>query len=97
MKLLIHAIEILWCIAAHGLMIVYVGLWWNLNLLPNADGVGGNLFRAVLVIIVFSVFAIDGYRKYFKGGQRIYFYMSSISPIVFSITGFIFGLFVTFY
>jgi len=97
MKLLILATKILWCIAANGFMIVYVGLWWNTKLLPSAHGVEGNLFLAVLTIIVFGLFAIDGYRKYYIKGQKLYFSMSSISPLVFSLPGFIFGLYVVYF
>ena len=75
-------------------MIVYVGLWWDISLLPNANGVRSNLFRAVLAIIIYGLFAIDGYRKFYKRGKKLYFFVSSVSPMVFSILGFVYGLYV---
>lgn len=96
MKLFILLTKVLWCIAVHGFTIVYIGFWWNTNILPNAHGIGGNLFQAVLVIIVFGLFAIDGYRKYYRGGQRLFFFMSSVSPLTLSLVGFVYGLYVTY-
>jgi len=94
MKIFALATKIIFSIAVHGLMIVYVGLWWNTKLLPSPNGIESNLFRAVLAIVVFGLFTIDGYRKYYKGGQKVFFLMSSISPLAFSLIGFIFGLYV---
>lgn len=96
MKIAVLATKIIFCIAIHGLLIVYVGLWWNTNVLPSANGIENNLFRAVLAIIVFSAFAVDGYRKYYKTGQKVYFFMSSISPLAISLIGFVYGLYVTY-
>lgn len=96
MKLFVLLTNVLWCIAVHGFTIVYIGFWWNTNILPNAHGVDGNLFQAVFAIIVFGLFAINDYRKYYNGGQRLYFMMSSISPMAFSLIGFVFGLYVVY-
>jgi hypothetical protein len=96
MKLFILLTNILWCIAVHGFTIVYIGFWWNTDILPNANSISGNLFQAIFAIIVFGLFAIDSYRKYFKGGQKLYFLMSSISPMVISLIGFVFGLYVVY-
>lgn len=96
MKLFVLLTNVLWCIAVHGFMIVYVGFWWNPYILPNAHGVGGNLFQAVVAIIIYGLFAFDGYRKYYKGGRKLYFIMSSVSPIVLSLIGFIYGVYVVY-
>lgn len=96
MRLFILLTKTLWCIAVHGLTIIYIGFWWNMDVLPNAHGVGGNLFQALFAIIIFGLFAIDGYRKYYKAEEKVYFFMSSISPLVISLVGFIFGLYVVY-
>ncbi len=96
MKLLSFVIEAIYCIAVHALLIVYVGLWWNTSFLPNASGIPGNLFQAVLAIVIYSLFAFDDYRKYYKKERKLRFYMTAVSPMAFSLPGFIYGLIVVY-
>lgn len=84
-------VEWLYVIGVHGLVILYTGLWWNLDVLPNANGAQGNLLRAVGGIVVFGVFAIDGYRRLYKRGRKFYFYASAVSPLVCSLPLFLWG------
>ena len=96
MKILIIIVKFFFSLAVNGLMIVYVGLWWNLTLLPSPNGIESNLLRAVFLIFVFGLFSIDGYSKYYKRNEKIFYMFSSISPILLSMFGFVFGLYVTY-
>lgn len=92
MKFLDFVIEVIYCIAVNVFLAVYVGLWWNVSLLKNTRGSDGNLFQAVLILIVYCLFAFDDYRKYYKKGRKVRFCLTAVSPFAVSLPGFIYGL-----
>lgn len=95
MKFFAFATEVIYCIAVHAILIVFVGLWWNTAVLSNTDSLESRLFRAIAFVVVFCLFAVDSYRRHYRRGRKLIFFSSSVSPLVMSLIGFFYGLCIT--
>ena len=92
MKYFAFVTEVIYCIAVHAVLVVFVGLWWNTSVLSGGDSLESRLFRAIVFVAVFAFFAVDSYRRQYRRGQKLRFFASSLSPLVVSLVGFFYGL-----
>ncbi|MBI2308172.1 MAG: hypothetical protein HYU78_12800 [Rhodocyclales bacterium] len=95
MKYFAFATEVIYCIAVHAILVVFVGLWWNTAVLSGDGNLESRLFRAIAFVAVFALFAVDSYRRQYRRGRKFLFFASSLSPLVVSLVGFFYGLCIT--
>ena len=79
-------IAVIW-IAAHAM------LWWTSFFTTNRENrlISGVFFLLLLIAFVYE----NGYKKYYRFGNKKYFYVVHIAPLCVAICGFTYGFWAT--
>ena len=80
-------VTVIW-IAAHAI------LWWTgfFTINPENRLLSGIFFLLLLIAFVYE----NGYKKYYRFGNKKYFYVIHVAPLCMAICGFIYGLWIVY-